>query len=64
MVVQKGNDLENVQYIRDGRVVRCEKIGDTSSRHRIGIKILRKVIQAQVLSNRFKPTRINSMRPA
>ena len=45
---------EEAYYLCDGRVIRCEKIDDATSRFGVGIKILRKVIQAQVLSSRFK----------
>ena len=45
---------EEAHYMRDGRVIRCEKIDDTPPRFGVGIKILRKVIQARVLTSRFK----------
>jgi hypothetical protein len=45
---------EEAYYLCDGRVIRCEKVDDATSRFGVGIKILRKVIQAQVLTSRFK----------
>ncbi len=54
MVSPEGYYPEETHYMRDGRVIRCEKIADATSRFGIGIKILRKVIQARVLTSRFK----------
>jgi hypothetical protein len=54
MVSPEGYHPEEAHYIRDGRVIRCEKISDTTFRFGIGIKILRKLIQARVLTSRFK----------
>jgi len=54
IVPQEGYHPEEAQYMRDGRVVWCEKIDDATSRFGVGIKILRKVIQARVLTSRFK----------
>lgn len=54
MVSPEGYHPEEVHYMRDGRVIRCEKIDDATSRFGVGIKILRKVIQARVLTSRFK----------
>jgi hypothetical protein len=45
---------EEAHYMRDGRVMRCEKVHDGTARFGVGIKILRKVIQARVLTSRFK----------
>ncbi len=45
---------EEAYYLCDGRVTRCEKVADPTPRFGVGIKILRKVIQAQVLTSRFK----------
>jgi hypothetical protein len=45
---------EKAHYMRDGRVIRCEKIDDATSRFGVGIKILRKVIQTRVLTSHFK----------
>ena len=54
MVSPEGYHPEEAHYMRDGRVIRCEKIDDATSRFGVGIKILRKVIQARVLTSRFK----------
>ena len=54
MVSPEGYHPEEVHYMRDGRVIRCEKVDDATPRFGIGIKILRKVIQARVLTSRFK----------
>ena len=54
MVSPEGYHPEEAHYMRDGRVIRCEKISDTTFRFGIGIKILRKLIQARVLTSRFK----------
>jgi hypothetical protein len=54
MVSPEGYHPEEAHYMRDGRVIRCEKVADTTSRFGVGIKILRKVIQARVLTSRFK----------
>ena len=54
MVSPEGYHPEEAHYMRDGRVIRCEKIDDATYRFGVGIKILRKVIQARVLTSRFK----------
>jgi hypothetical protein len=54
MVSPEGYHPEEAHYMRDGRVIRCEKVADATSRFGVGIKILRKVIQARVLTSRFK----------
>ena len=54
MASPQGYHPEEAHYMRDGRVIRCEKIDDTTPRFGVGIKILRKVIQARVLTSRFK----------
>jgi hypothetical protein len=54
MVSPEGYHPEEAHYMRDGRVMRCEKVADTNSRFGVGIKILRKVIQARVLTSRFR----------
>ena len=54
MVSPEGYHPEEAHYMRDGRVIRCEKISDTTFRFGIGIKILRKLIQTRVLTSRFK----------
>ena len=54
MVSPEGYYPEEAHYMRDGRVIRCEKVADPTPRFGVGIKILRKVIQARVLTSRFK----------
>jgi hypothetical protein len=54
VVPPNGYHPEVAHYIRDGRVMRCEKVDDATFRFGVGIKILRKVIQARVLTSRFK----------
>ena len=54
MVSPDGYHPEDGYYMRDGRVIWCEKVGDAIARFGVGIKILRKVIQARVLTSRFK----------
>jgi hypothetical protein len=54
MVSPEGYHPEEAHSMLDGRVIWCEKIDDTASRFGAGIKILRKIIQARVLTSRFK----------
>ena len=54
MVSPEGYYPDEAHYMHDGRVIRCEKVADATSRFGVGIKILRKVIQARVLTSRFK----------
>ncbi len=54
MVTPEGYPPEEAYRLCDGRVTRCEKVADPTPRFEVGIKILRKVIQAQVLTSRFK----------
>jgi len=54
MVSPEGYHPEEAHYMRDGRVIWCEKVDDATPRFGVGIKILRKVIQARVLTSRFK----------
>jgi len=53
MVSPEGCHPEEAHYMRDGLVIRCKKVDDATSRFGVGIKILRKVVRAQILSNRF-----------
>ena len=54
IVSPDGYHPEEAHYMRDGRVMRCEKVDDGTARFGIGINILRKVIQARVLTSRFR----------
>ncbi len=50
----EGYHPEEAHYMLDGRVMRCEKVDDATFRFGVGIKILRKTIQIQVQTNRFR----------
>ncbi len=54
MVSPVGYYPDEAYYMRDGQVIWCEKVDDETSCFGAGIKILRKVIQARVLTSRFK----------
>ena len=54
MVSPEEDHPEDAHHICDGRVVWCQKKGVDTSRFGIGIKILRKVVQAEVLTSRFR----------
>ncbi len=54
IVSPDGYHPEEAHYMRDGQVMRCEKVADATSCFGVGIKILRKVIQARVLTSRFR----------
>jgi hypothetical protein len=54
MASPEGYHLEEAYYMRDGLVIRCEKVDDATSRFGVGIQILRKAIQAHILTSRFK----------
>ena len=44
---------EDAYYMYDGRVVWCKKIDDKTCRFGGGVKIVRKVVRADVLTTRF-----------
>ena len=54
LVFQENNCFDEVYYIRDGRVIWCEKVDDATSRFGVGIKTLRKTIQIQILTSRLR----------
>jgi len=54
MASPEGYHPEKAYYILDGRVIRCEKVNDVTSRFGLGIQILRKVIETHILTSRFK----------
>jgi hypothetical protein len=54
VVPPNGYHPEEAHYMRDGRVMRCVKVDGATFRFGVGIKILRKVIQARVLTSRFR----------
>jgi len=53
MVAPEKSRSEDAYFMRDGQVVWCKKVDDETSRFGVGIKILRKVVQADVLTSRF-----------
>lgn len=54
LVLQEESCFDEIYYIRDGRVIWCEKVDDTASCFGVGIKILRRTLQAHILTSRFK----------
>ena len=53
-MVAPGKDRpENAYFMHDGRVVWCKKVDEKTSRFGVGVKILSKVVQAEVLTSRF-----------
>lgn len=54
MVSPEEDHPEDAHYIFDGRVIWCKKVNGETSRFGVGIKILRRVVQADVLTSRFK----------
>lgn len=53
MVAPKGDHPEDAYYMHDGRVIWCKKVDDETSRFGVGVKVLRKVVRANVLTSRF-----------
>jgi hypothetical protein len=53
MVPPQGDRPEDPYYMHDGRVVWCKKVDDEPSRFGVGLKILRKVVRADVLTSRL-----------
>lgn len=54
MVSPEADQPENAYYMRDGQVIWCKKFPDRTPRFGIGVKILRRVVQADVLTSRFR----------
>ena len=50
----KGYQPGETYYMKEGLVLRCVKVDNATSRFGAGIKILRKVVCAPILSNRFR----------
>ena len=50
----KDDHPENAYHMRDGKVVWCRQFHDRPPRFGVGVKILRRVIQADVLTSRFR----------
>ncbi|MEJ2657472.1 MAG: PilZ domain-containing protein [Desulfobacterales bacterium] len=53
MVDPEREHPENAYFIYDGQVIWCKKIDERTSRFGIGIKILSKAVQAEVLTSRL-----------
>jgi hypothetical protein len=53
MVAPEGDEIEDAYYLHDGRVIWCKKVDDETSRFGVGVKILRKVVRAEVLTSRL-----------
>lgn len=54
IVESEGVRPGNAYYGRDGLVVWCKKVDGETPRFGVGIKILRKVVQSDVLTSRFR----------
>ena len=54
MVSPEADHPENAYFMRDGQVIWCKKFNDPMVRFGVGVKILRKVVQADVLTSRFR----------
>jgi hypothetical protein len=53
MVAPKVDHPEDAYYMHDGRVIWCKKVDDETSRFGVGVKVVRKVVQAKVLTSHF-----------
>ena len=53
MVAPERDHPEDAYFMHDGRVIWCKKVDDKTSRFGVGIKILCKVVQAEVLTSRL-----------
>jgi hypothetical protein len=54
MVSPEEDHPEDAHYVCDGRVIWCKKANGKTSRFGVGIKILRRALQAEVMTSRFK----------
>ena len=54
MAFDDDSGLEEAYYVRDGRVVWCQKTDSSPFRFKAGINILRKVIQGNIATSRFR----------
>ena len=54
MVSPEGDHPEDAHFMCDGQVIWCKRVNGETSRFGVGIKILRKVVQTNVLTSRFK----------
>lgn len=53
MVAPEKDRPEDAYFMHDARVIWCKKIDDKTSRFGVGVKILCKVVQAEVLTSRL-----------
>jgi len=53
MISSERHQPQDAYYTRDGLVIWCKKFADKMPRFGVGVKILRKVVQADVLTSRF-----------
>jgi hypothetical protein len=53
MVEPERDRAEDAYIIYDGCVIWCKKVDDKSSRFGVGVKILNKLVQAEILSSRL-----------
>ena len=53
MVAPEGDQPGDVYYMNDGRVIWCKKVDDETSRFGVGVQIIRKVVQAEIMTSRF-----------
>ena len=54
MVPPELDHPEDAHNVCDGQVVWCKKVNGRTSHFGVGIKIIRKVVEAEVLTTRFK----------
>ncbi len=54
MISPQGDQPEKAYHMRDGQVVWCKQVDGGTSRFGLGVKILRKVVLADVLTSRFR----------
>ena len=62
IVAPEGDNPEDAYYMNNGRVIWCKKVDGETSRFGVGLKILRKVVRAEVLTSRFGQTGMRSMK--
>lgn len=53
MVALENEDPEDAYYMHNTRVIWCEKVDDKTSRFGVGVKILRSIVRAEVLTSRL-----------
>ena len=53
MVAPERDHPEAAYFMHDGRVIWCKKVDEKTSRFGVGVKILTKVVRAEVLTSRL-----------